>query len=151
MKKYQEEKTNRENTEKNYSINIHAFLKIYRTDEGACKFLMISIRKYMDSAILLGMYDLGERTIQMVINEREYYVRRTASNLERSISTLLYLNTIAKQKTGERILSDVYDRNNYNECVELITSFDRAICELFSDEYTEAQEQQVLASILEIA
>lgn len=133
---------NRNREYKDYTVFTSNLVKEMYLNPAAGKRLIKYTYQYMEAALLLAMYDHGERTYEMVENGRETYVNRALLWLSKSVNTLMYFQSTAMQK-GRKVFKEYVDRTSYTECVDLISSVYQALMEFFHDDYTDAQAKEL--------
>ena len=126
----------REREHKEFEINISAFIKLFIDREPVCHRVLTYSREFMKAAIKVCLYDDDDKTIEMVENGRLYYVNQRELFLSKTVRNLLYLNSLAKL-AGEPIIQEYVNREDYHTCIDLISCFDRALCDFFHDDYTD--------------
>ena len=135
---------------KDYTVYTSNLVTEMHQNIAAGKRLIKYTNNYMEAALQLSMYDHGERTFEMVENEREVYVNSTQLWLSKAVNTLMYLQSTAMSK-GRKVFREYVDRTSYTDCVDLISSIYQSLMEFFHDDYTEAQAQELPADLPKVA
>lgn len=140
--KNQERKNVFEREYKDYKIHTEQLIREIRRNIRAGKDMIKYAHRYMEAALTLSMYDLGDLTFDMVENGREYYVNLTLLWLSKTVNCLMYFQSEAK-KRGYRVFDGWVQRDEYCDCVDLVSSAYQALMEFFHDDYAEAQAKEI--------
>lgn len=137
-----DQERNYEREYKEYRVHTANLISEIRRNIPAGKNMIHYTHKYMEAALLLSMYDLGDRTFAMVENGRDYYVNRSLLYLSKTVNCLMYFQSEAKKK-GRRVFDGFVRRDDYCDCVDLVSSVYQALMEFFHDDYVDAKEQKI--------
>lgn len=137
-------------TYKDYRVNTPILIRQIKENVKAGKSMLHYANKYMDAAITLAMYDMGDRTYAMVENGREYYAGQAQLWLSKAVNCILYFQSSAKLK-GNRVFDGMVRRDNYCDCIDLVSSVYQALMDFFHYDLTEENIQAMPVQLLEVA
>lgn len=135
---------------KDYKVNTPILIRQIKENVKAGKAMLHYANKYMDAAIMLAMYDMGDRTYVMVENGREHYAGQAQLWLSKTVNCILYFQSSAKLK-GNRVFDGLVRRDNYCDCIDLVSSVYQALMDFFHYDLTEENIQAMPVQLLEVA
>lgn len=94
------------------------------------------VTRYMDAALTLSMYDMGDRTFDMVENGRDHYEGQAQLWLSKTVNCIMYFQSCAKLR-GKRVFNGLVRRDDYFECIDLVSSVFQALMEFFHVDFAE--------------
>ena len=119
---------------KEYKVNTEVLVEEIRKNVKAGRNMIHYVTRYMDAALTLSMYDMGDRTFDMVENGRDHYEGQAQLWLSKTVNCIMYFQSCAKLK---RVFNGLVRRDDYFECIDLVSSVFQALMEFFHVDFAE--------------
>lgn len=133
-------------------VDLIPFITLLRSEKeiskvegkGPCVRVLEYLNEFYVATIILAQYDAGNKTIEMVVNQREYYISRMQLYLAKFVRTICFLNSVAKQ-TGNSspIIYGYVNQRDIWECDKLALQFHKAIADYLADPYGSLPNENV--------
>lgn len=123
-------------------VDLIPFITLLRSEKeiskvegkGPCVRVLEYLNEFYVATIILAQYDAGNKTIEMVVNQREYYISRMYLYLAKFVRTICFLNSVAKQTGNSNpIIYGYVNREDIWECDKLALEFHKAIADYIAD------------------
>lgn len=121
---------------KEYKVNTEVLVEEIRKNVKAGRSMIHYVTRYMDAALTLSMYDMGDRTFDMVENGRDHYEGQAQLWLSKTVNCIMYFQSCAKLR-GKRVFNGLVRRDDYFECIDLVSSVFQALMEFFHVDFAE--------------